>query len=96
MESNDVVTMFCSLSYKNFKLSGKYEWHRIQTTNYRNEPMSVGLMNNIRYKYRVKLMNVDYYKVRPQVLKWIVEYCWFKIWIMDMKLGSIDMSIDID
>jgi hypothetical protein len=67
-----MVIVFCSLSYKYFKLSGKYEWHRIQTINYQNEPMSVGLMNSIRYKYEVKLINVDYYKVRSQVLKWTI------------------------
>ena len=36
--------------------------------------MSVGLMNSIRYKYEVKLINVDYYKVRSRVLKWTIEY----------------------
>jgi hypothetical protein len=79
MDSNDVVTVFCSLSYKYFKLNGKYKWHRIQTINYQNKPMSVGLMNSIRYKYEVKLINVDYYKVRSRVLKWTIEYYWFKI-----------------
>jgi len=41
--------------------------------------MSMELMNSTSYKYEVKLMHVGYYKVRLQVFKWIIEYCWFEI-----------------
>jgi hypothetical protein len=83
--------MFCSLSYKYFKLSVEYKWHNIQNINYWNKLLSIGLMNTTSYKYEVKLMNVGYYKVRLQVFKWIIEYYWFEIWIMDMKFG---MNVD--
>jgi len=39
--------MFCTLSYKYFKLSEEYEWWKIRIMNYQNELISVGMMNSI-------------------------------------------------
>ena len=53
MGHNDWVIMFCTLSYKYFKLNEEYEWWKIRIMNYQNESISVGMMNSISYKYRV-------------------------------------------
>jgi hypothetical protein len=79
MGHNDWVIMFCTLSYKYFKLNEEYEWWKIRIMNYQNESISVGMMNSISYKYRV-----NYYKVRPSLNMVDLNY---ELWIWNWDWG---------